>query len=200
MPHLSLSLSLAAMFLEHWKRRQISLNYSWDLTGMEEEEVRSHTYTVTLRYSLVFACLDYSAVAKSWFQWHSVCLTLTDWKWLMLTVIWCDAMVASPSDSIKMYPPTLCVNVLMWSRPKIGLTNMLTCCFSKRNLSRQEKAKVWVLCLKLCSLRCWVWLCVLSLCCPGFLTCLNGLKLLYLQRSTGSGTERKAIASLSSCL
>ncbi|XP_036375671.1 anoctamin-2-like [Megalops cyprinoides] len=28
----------AAMFLEHWKRRQISLNYSWDLTGMEEEE------------------------------------------------------------------------------------------------------------------------------------------------------------------
>ncbi|XP_028810695.1 anoctamin-2b isoform X2 [Denticeps clupeoides] len=28
----------AAMFLEHWKRRQISLNHSWDLTGMEEEE------------------------------------------------------------------------------------------------------------------------------------------------------------------
>ncbi|KAI1882094.1 hypothetical protein AGOR_G00247150 [Albula goreensis] len=28
----------AAMFLEHWKRRQISLNYSWDLTGMDEEE------------------------------------------------------------------------------------------------------------------------------------------------------------------
>ncbi|KAJ8392007.1 hypothetical protein AAFF_G00083170 [Aldrovandia affinis] len=28
----------AAMFQEHWKRRQISLNYSWDLTGMEEEE------------------------------------------------------------------------------------------------------------------------------------------------------------------
>ncbi|KAI7792121.1 putative anoctamin-2 [Triplophysa rosa] len=28
----------AAMFLEHWKRIQISLNYSWDLTGMEEEE------------------------------------------------------------------------------------------------------------------------------------------------------------------
>uniref|UniRef100_A0A8C2AG54 Anoctamin n=1 Tax=Cyprinus carpio TaxID=7962 RepID=A0A8C2AG54_CYPCA len=41
----------AVMFLEYWKRRQISLNYSWDLTGMEEEEVRSHTNTVTLRYS-----------------------------------------------------------------------------------------------------------------------------------------------------
>ncbi|KAJ8249851.1 hypothetical protein COCON_G00230670 [Conger conger] len=28
----------AAMFQEHWKRRQISLNYSWDLAGLEEEE------------------------------------------------------------------------------------------------------------------------------------------------------------------
>ncbi|XP_045567319.1 anoctamin-1, partial [Salmo salar] len=27
-----------ATFLEHWKRRQISLNHSWDLTGLEEEE------------------------------------------------------------------------------------------------------------------------------------------------------------------
>uniref|UniRef100_A0A8C1QDK3 Anoctamin n=1 Tax=Cyprinus carpio TaxID=7962 RepID=A0A8C1QDK3_CYPCA len=43
----------AVMFLEYWKRRQISLNYSWDLTGMEEEEVRSHTNTVTLRYSIL---------------------------------------------------------------------------------------------------------------------------------------------------
>uniref|UniRef100_A0A672RHV3 Anoctamin n=1 Tax=Sinocyclocheilus grahami TaxID=75366 RepID=A0A672RHV3_SINGR len=43
----------AAMFLEHWKRRQISLNYSWDLTGMEEEEVHSHTYIVALCYSML---------------------------------------------------------------------------------------------------------------------------------------------------
>ncbi|KAK6292247.1 hypothetical protein J4Q44_G00368310 [Coregonus suidteri] len=27
-----------ATFLEHWKRRQISLNHSWNLTGLEEEE------------------------------------------------------------------------------------------------------------------------------------------------------------------
>uniref|UniRef100_A0A8C2GC84 Anoctamin n=1 Tax=Cyprinus carpio TaxID=7962 RepID=A0A8C2GC84_CYPCA len=40
----------AAMFLEHWKRRQISLNYSWDLTGMEEEEVHSHTYIRQLKH------------------------------------------------------------------------------------------------------------------------------------------------------
>ena len=25
--------------MEHWKRRQMRLNYIWDLTGFEEEEV-----------------------------------------------------------------------------------------------------------------------------------------------------------------
>ncbi|XP_062326587.1 anoctamin-1a isoform X3 [Osmerus eperlanus] len=29
----------AAMFMEHWKRRQMRLNYIWDLTGFEEEEM-----------------------------------------------------------------------------------------------------------------------------------------------------------------
>ncbi|XP_065154051.2 anoctamin-1 isoform X1 [Paramisgurnus dabryanus] len=28
----------AAFFMEHWKRRQMCLNYEWDLTGFEEEE------------------------------------------------------------------------------------------------------------------------------------------------------------------
>ncbi|XP_060741422.1 anoctamin-1 isoform X1 [Tachysurus vachellii] len=28
----------AAFFMEHWKRRQMRLNYEWDLTGFEEEE------------------------------------------------------------------------------------------------------------------------------------------------------------------
>ncbi|XP_035251016.1 anoctamin-1-like isoform X2 [Anguilla anguilla] len=28
----------ATMFLEHWKRKQMGLNYKWDLTGFEEEE------------------------------------------------------------------------------------------------------------------------------------------------------------------
>lgn len=27
------------MFMEHWKRRQMRLNYQWDLTGLEDEEV-----------------------------------------------------------------------------------------------------------------------------------------------------------------
>ncbi|XP_032894605.1 anoctamin-1 isoform X5 [Amblyraja radiata] len=30
----------AAMFLEHWKRCQMRLNYKWDLTGFEEDEER----------------------------------------------------------------------------------------------------------------------------------------------------------------
>lgn len=33
------SLPLAATFMEHWKRKQMRLNYRWDLTGFEEEEV-----------------------------------------------------------------------------------------------------------------------------------------------------------------
>ncbi|XP_029438302.1 anoctamin-1 isoform X4 [Rhinatrema bivittatum] len=34
----------AATFMEHWKRRQMRLNYRWDLTGFEEEEgtVKDH--------------------------------------------------------------------------------------------------------------------------------------------------------------
>lgn len=38
----SLYVCEAVMFLEQWKRRQISLSFSWDLTGIEEDEV----YTV----------------------------------------------------------------------------------------------------------------------------------------------------------
>ena len=34
----------AAMFMEHWKRRQMRLNYEWDLTGFEDEEVCASQY------------------------------------------------------------------------------------------------------------------------------------------------------------
>uniref|UniRef100_A0A4W6ETZ2 Anoctamin n=1 Tax=Lates calcarifer TaxID=8187 RepID=A0A4W6ETZ2_LATCA len=34
----------AAMFMEHWKRRQMRLNYEWDLTGFEDEEVEKLNY------------------------------------------------------------------------------------------------------------------------------------------------------------
>uniref|UniRef100_A0AAQ5ZGQ8 Anoctamin n=1 Tax=Amphiprion ocellaris TaxID=80972 RepID=A0AAQ5ZGQ8_AMPOC len=41
----------AVLFLEHWKRRQISLSFSWDLTGIEEDEVNpelsKHSGTLT---------------------------------------------------------------------------------------------------------------------------------------------------------
>uniref|UniRef100_A0A6Q2YEM6 Anoctamin n=1 Tax=Esox lucius TaxID=8010 RepID=A0A6Q2YEM6_ESOLU len=39
----------AAMFMEHWKRRQMRLNYEWDLTGFEEEEVSTEKEKLTCR-------------------------------------------------------------------------------------------------------------------------------------------------------
>uniref|UniRef100_G3Q658 Anoctamin n=1 Tax=Gasterosteus aculeatus aculeatus TaxID=481459 RepID=G3Q658_GASAC len=42
----------AVLFLEHWKRRQISLSFSWDLTGIEEDEFG-------LTFSAVFGVIIY---------------------------------------------------------------------------------------------------------------------------------------------
>uniref|UniRef100_A0A4W5P2Y6 Anoctamin n=1 Tax=Hucho hucho TaxID=62062 RepID=A0A4W5P2Y6_9TELE len=44
----------AAMFMEHWKRRQMRLNYEWDLTGFEEEEVSALQLESCI--SLLFVC------------------------------------------------------------------------------------------------------------------------------------------------
>uniref|UniRef100_A0A672ZVU4 Anoctamin n=1 Tax=Sphaeramia orbicularis TaxID=375764 RepID=A0A672ZVU4_9TELE len=45
----------AVLFLEHWKRRQISLSFSWDLTGIEEDEVFTITNTRnTLKHTHTF--------------------------------------------------------------------------------------------------------------------------------------------------
>ncbi|MGH0115933.1 UNVERIFIED_CONTAM: hypothetical protein FKN15_060397, partial [Acipenser sinensis] len=48
----------ATMFLEHWKRRQMSLCYQWDLTGLEEEEERRRP---------AFASCETSAVSRPLF-------------------------------------------------------------------------------------------------------------------------------------
>lgn len=48
-PHLLLNymnVRVAVLFLEHWKRRQISLSFSWDLTGIEEDEVQKEILDV----------------------------------------------------------------------------------------------------------------------------------------------------------
>uniref|UniRef100_A0A8C4ZLP7 Anoctamin n=1 Tax=Gadus morhua TaxID=8049 RepID=A0A8C4ZLP7_GADMO len=39
----------AACFLEHWKRRQMCLKHSWDLTSLEDEEVK-HPHTLRPEY------------------------------------------------------------------------------------------------------------------------------------------------------
>uniref|UniRef100_A0A671X7Q5 Anoctamin n=1 Tax=Sparus aurata TaxID=8175 RepID=A0A671X7Q5_SPAAU len=51
----------AVLFLEHWKRRQISLSFSWDLTGIEEDEVatvctHTHSYVHTRKPTHVDTC------------------------------------------------------------------------------------------------------------------------------------------------
>uniref|UniRef100_A0A671LCX5 Anoctamin n=1 Tax=Sinocyclocheilus anshuiensis TaxID=1608454 RepID=A0A671LCX5_9TELE len=50
----------AAVFLEHWKRRQRCLQHSWDLTGMEDDEVRKSTFphNVILYRIIVFAVMS----------------------------------------------------------------------------------------------------------------------------------------------
>lgn len=52
---------VAVLFLEHWKRRQISLSFSWDLTGIEEDEVatvctHTHSYVHTRKPTHVDTC------------------------------------------------------------------------------------------------------------------------------------------------
>jgi len=37
----------AVLFMEHWKRRQMRLNYLWDLTGFEEEDVSPDNVMLT---------------------------------------------------------------------------------------------------------------------------------------------------------
>uniref|UniRef100_A0A8C7VS52 Anoctamin n=1 Tax=Oncorhynchus mykiss TaxID=8022 RepID=A0A8C7VS52_ONCMY len=68
----------AAMFMEHWKRRQMRLNYIWDLTGFEEEEVSLCPYTTAclLLYVCSYFSLDYVLITL--FQEKKVKLTCTD--------------------------------------------------------------------------------------------------------------------------
>lgn len=43
---------VAACFLEHWKRRQMCLKHTWDLTSLEDEEVQNNvSYTYHLSHA-----------------------------------------------------------------------------------------------------------------------------------------------------
>uniref|UniRef100_A0A8C8SR48 Anoctamin n=1 Tax=Pelusios castaneus TaxID=367368 RepID=A0A8C8SR48_9SAUR len=44
----------AATFMEHWKRKQMRLNYRWDLTGFEEEETDKEKLTWKDRFPAYF--------------------------------------------------------------------------------------------------------------------------------------------------
>uniref|UniRef100_A0A8C7QVL4 Anoctamin n=1 Tax=Oncorhynchus mykiss TaxID=8022 RepID=A0A8C7QVL4_ONCMY len=63
----------ATMFMEHWKRRQMRLNYIWDLTGFEEEEV-----SLCLCFGPVCSYFSPGCVLITLFQDTKVKLTCTD--------------------------------------------------------------------------------------------------------------------------
>uniref|UniRef100_A0AAQ6ILT3 Anoctamin n=1 Tax=Anabas testudineus TaxID=64144 RepID=A0AAQ6ILT3_ANATE len=56
----------AVLFLEHWKRRQISLSFNWGLTGTEDDEVRAHTHTH--KESLEHTSVSYNINTTWWFD------------------------------------------------------------------------------------------------------------------------------------
>uniref|UniRef100_A0A669C8Q8 Anoctamin n=1 Tax=Oreochromis niloticus TaxID=8128 RepID=A0A669C8Q8_ORENI len=52
----------AVLFLEQWKRRQISLSFSWDLTGIEEDEVNSPIEKLTWKDRLPGYLINVSSI------------------------------------------------------------------------------------------------------------------------------------------
>uniref|UniRef100_A0A7N8XZ40 Anoctamin n=1 Tax=Mastacembelus armatus TaxID=205130 RepID=A0A7N8XZ40_9TELE len=56
----------AVLFMEHWKRRQMRLNYTWDLTGFGEED---STHTAHWR-----CCYISDLLFISFFHFHFMCL------------------------------------------------------------------------------------------------------------------------------
>uniref|UniRef100_A0A8C1KWW1 Anoctamin n=2 Tax=Cyprinus carpio TaxID=7962 RepID=A0A8C1KWW1_CYPCA len=106
----------AAMFLEHWKRRQISLNYSWDLTGMEEEEVHSHTYIVTLCYSLLTSvCLD-SCTGHEKLTWRD---RLPGYLINISSILFMFGVTCSAVFSVIIYRITISALMAMSSDPEV---------------------------------------------------------------------------------
>uniref|UniRef100_A0A8C5APD9 Anoctamin n=1 Tax=Gadus morhua TaxID=8049 RepID=A0A8C5APD9_GADMO len=79
----------AVLFMEHWKRRQMRLNYIWDLTGYEEEENEKVKLTctdrmpaylttlvmmafmITVTFAIVFGVILYRITIKSLLHFSS---------------------------------------------------------------------------------------------------------------------------------
>uniref|UniRef100_A0A8C2U0G3 Anoctamin n=1 Tax=Coturnix japonica TaxID=93934 RepID=A0A8C2U0G3_COTJA len=66
----------ATMFLEQWKRLQMRLSYFWDLTGLDEEEVKFQVIEQTEHIIQCF-CLKASIVIKLTCMYISLQITLT---------------------------------------------------------------------------------------------------------------------------
>ncbi|XP_077449412.1 anoctamin-2b isoform X2 [Stigmatopora argus] len=80
----------AVLFLEHWKRRQISLSFSWDLTGIEDDEEHPRPkYETTLlrkrqrkqkKKKKNQACLFFSSCSIFWLRRFQVPIDKLTWK------------------------------------------------------------------------------------------------------------------------
>uniref|UniRef100_A0A8C5A5D5 Anoctamin n=1 Tax=Gadus morhua TaxID=8049 RepID=A0A8C5A5D5_GADMO len=68
----------AVLFMEHWKRRQMRLNYIWDLTGYEEEECPRRLCVVSALLGRCYGHHDSPLCPPPLFQNEKVKLTCTD--------------------------------------------------------------------------------------------------------------------------
>uniref|UniRef100_A0A8C2YXB0 Anoctamin n=1 Tax=Cyclopterus lumpus TaxID=8103 RepID=A0A8C2YXB0_CYCLU len=74
----------AVLFMEHWKRRQMRLNYIWDLTGFgEEEEVRLSSCVLHVSHIIVCVCACVCVCVQD----EKVKLTCTDRMPAYLTTV-----------------------------------------------------------------------------------------------------------------
>uniref|UniRef100_A0A3P8U536 Anoctamin n=1 Tax=Amphiprion percula TaxID=161767 RepID=A0A3P8U536_AMPPE len=74
----------AVLFLEHWKRRQISLSFSWDLTGIEEDEVNpelsKHSGTHTNMQTSTHKTWQKNTSEKLSIFLQTICVRKLTWK------------------------------------------------------------------------------------------------------------------------
>lgn len=116
--------STAATFMEHWKRKQMRLNYRWDLTGFEEEEVSG------------CACPPQGPLCHLlWLTWRPQVLT-GPWSqarllWLLHSSPWYSLVARAtvfhlPVFSVSMLPKTQ--HPPVWARvlARVSHTDLIT--------------------------------------------------------------------------
>lgn len=79
----------AVLFMEHWKRRQMRLNYVWDLTGFGEEEEVSQSHRATSSFlflSFVKNVIVFSRTKKRKYLSISFCTSVVILKYVSTVI------------------------------------------------------------------------------------------------------------------